>query len=58
MREFSLIDCLKLFNRKERYWLLRNALGDEEVVPIVRTGNSGFLACLFPHQAAFNNPSW
>jgi Predicted O-methyltransferase len=27
-----------------------------EVVPIVQTGNSGFLACLFPYQAAFNNP--
>lgn len=27
MSEISLVDCLKLFNRKERYWLLRNALG-------------------------------
>jgi hypothetical protein len=29
---------------------------EREVVPIVQTGNSGFLACLFPYQAAFNNP--
>lgn len=28
-----------------------------EVVPIVRTGFSGFLACLFPYQAAFKSPS-
>ena len=31
--------------------------GDLEVVPIVRTGFSGFLACLFPYQAAFKSPS-
>ena len=29
-----------------------------EVVPIVRTGNSVFLACFFPYQAAFKKPSW
>ncbi len=29
-----------------------------EVVPIVRTGFSGFLACLFPYQAAFKKASW
>ena len=29
-----------------------------EVVPIVWTVSSGFLAYLFPHQAAFNSPSW
>ncbi len=23
----TLVECLKAFNRKERYWLLRNALG-------------------------------
>jgi hypothetical protein len=23
----TLVECLKLFNRKERYWLIRNALG-------------------------------
>ena len=27
-----------------------------EVVPLVRTENSGSLACLFSHQAAFTNP--
>ena len=27
-----------------------------EVVPVVRTGNSEFLACLFPYQAAFKKP--
>ena len=27
MSQLPLVDCLKLFNRKERYWLLRNALG-------------------------------
>jgi hypothetical protein len=27
-----------------------------EVVPIVRTGDSGLLACLFPYQAAFKRP--
>lgn len=26
----TLVDCLKLFNRKERYWLLKNALGSGE----------------------------
>jgi len=31
---------------------------DREVVPTVRTGNSDFLACLFPCQAAFNKLSW
>jgi len=29
MTELTLIDCLRRFNRKERYWLLRNALGTE-----------------------------
>ena len=24
--------------------------------PLVRTGNSGSLACFFPHQAAFTSP--
>ncbi|BAV49371.1 Uncharacterized protein MLTONO_4468 [Mesorhizobium loti] len=24
----TLVECLKLFNRKERYWLIRNALGE------------------------------
>ena len=33
------------------------ARGIKEVVPIVRTGFSGFLACLFPYQAAFKSPS-
>lgn len=30
----TLVECLKLFNRKERYWLIRNALGQsgEELV--------------------------
>ena len=36
-------------------WLVQQ--GTPEVVPIVRTGNSDFLACLFPYQAAFNKPS-
>jgi len=27
MQSRSFIDCLALFNRKERYWLLKNALG-------------------------------
>lgn len=31
MPQLSLTSCLKLFNRKERYWLLRNALGDENL---------------------------
>jgi len=31
---------------------------NREVVPTVRTGNSDFLACLFPCQAAFNKLSW
>jgi hypothetical protein len=35
---------------------LSSLMGHAEVVPIVRTGNSGFLACLFPYQAAFSNP--
>ena len=26
-KNYSLVNCLQLFNRKERYWLLRNALG-------------------------------
>ena len=34
------------------------ARGITEVVPIVWTVSSGFLACLFPHHAAFNSPSW
>ena len=25
----TLVECLKLFNRKERYWLIRNALGQD-----------------------------
>ncbi len=25
----TLVECLKLFNRKERYWLIRNALGED-----------------------------
>ena len=30
MPKLTLIECLKIFNRKERYWLLRKALGDEK----------------------------
>ena len=36
----------------------RDARRNTEVVPIVWTVSSGFLACLFPHHAAFNSPSW
>ena len=35
----------------------RHSRSYTEVVPIVRTGFSGFLACLFPYQAAFKSPS-
>ena len=32
--------------------------GTYRSVPIVWTVSSCFLACLFPHHAAFNSPSW
>ena len=38
-------------------WLAELLKRETEVVPIVRTGFSGFLACLFPYQAAFKSPS-
>lgn len=35
MTTSTLVECLKLFNRKERYWLLRNALGEQnEEIPL------------------------
>ncbi len=34
MEKLTLVDCLKLFNRKERYWLLRNALGNDEMLTL------------------------
>lgn len=26
----KIVDCLRLFNRKERYWLIRNAIGEKD----------------------------
>ena len=41
-------------NGKERDVCLGNY--PTEVIPVVLTGNSEFLACLFPYQAAFKKP--